>query len=89
MAATLHDRLAALSDAAVAHRPDAPHARLRSGLQPLLRASYLVAHDEAQHFRSAIERELQSGREWSLTGELTGPWPPYHFVALDAPELQP
>jgi Gas vesicle synthesis protein GvpL/GvpF len=52
----------------------------------LLRASYLVPDGAMDDFRAAAESALaEAPSDLGVTGELTGPWPPYHFtdVRLD------
>lgn len=46
----------------------------------VLRASYLVPNTAVDPFRTAAEAALTSSpSRLRLTGELTGPWPAYHF----------
>lgn len=82
VAAAVHDGLRELSSAAVIHRTAGP------GRRPavVLRASYLVPIESAGAFRQTCEALLTDAPpELGLSGELTGPWPPYHFcdVSLD------
>jgi hypothetical protein len=73
-AATLHDRLAAASSEAVL----AP-VRTREREQPMvLNGAYLLPHGDAEAFAALVGR-LGRG-DAGLQLELTGPWPPYHFV---------
>ena len=79
----IHDRLQAICTAATVHQGGG--APGRSG-QVVLRGSYLVRTDAADAFRLACEQLLlESPSELALTGDLSGPWPPYHFcdVSLD------
>ncbi len=49
----------------------------------VMRASYLVDSDRVDVFRATAESVLVgASAEWSLSGELTGPWPAYHFTDL-------
>jgi hypothetical protein len=78
-AAGVHARLTAQ---AVAAALGAPQDRRLSGrdAEMILNASYLVDRDRAGDFAGLV-RELD-GRGLAL--ELTGPWPPFHFVAEPA-----
>ena len=81
LAAALHEQLTVLADDAVAHRPDAGAGRGRRGV---MRASYLVRTARAREFRRAADELLSAAPpHLGLTGDLTGPWPAYHFVDLD------
>jgi hypothetical protein len=73
-AATLHDRLAAAASEAVLSPP-----RLRERAAPMvLNGAYLVRRGDGDAFAALVGR-LARG-ETALELELTGPWPPYHFV---------
>jgi hypothetical protein len=77
--AEIHARLAERAAAATLSRPQD---RRLSGRETemLLNASYLVPGDRAHAFRELVE---DLGRRHEPDGvelELTGPWPPYHFV---------
>jgi hypothetical protein len=77
--AGIHARLAESAAAAVLSRP---HDRRLSGrpAEMVLNASYLVPREGVDAFRAVVE---QLGRRHEADGvelELTGPWPPYHFV---------
>jgi gas vesicle protein GvpL/GvpF len=75
--AGVHAELAAAAAAAVLQRPQDRRLSGRDD-EMLLNASYLIPRDRAAGF-AALVREI-SDREASLELELTGPWPPYHFV---------
>lgn len=82
-AAAIHAGLAGLATESVVHPARRPNRRKDS---VVLRASYLVPRDRTGDFRSAAESGLLDAHpELGLVGELTGPWPPYHFcdVSLD------
>ena len=91
LAAELHRRVAELGSAAVTHRPDGgpTSGRRHTRRQPLLKASYLIAREDAAKFRTAVEQELEARRDLGLGGELTGPWPPYNFATLELAESRP
>jgi hypothetical protein len=48
----------------------------------LLRASYLVDNAVSEQFKAAIVDALETAGDLGITGELTGPWPPYNFSRL-------
>ena len=76
------DRLfAALSKAAAAARRRTATEQAAPGSRLLLDAAFLVDSSRAKSFRAAVNRTV---REKDLTGivvSLTGPWPPYNFIA--------
>lgn len=75
--AEIHRDLDAVAAAAVVHRAVAGTA---SRGKVVMRASYLVAESTAAAFRQAAEAGLRSAAPaLGLSGDLTGPWPPYHF----------
>ncbi len=77
-AAGLHRRLCELASDAVVERPGGATRKQNV----VLRASYLVAASSAGSFYAAAEEGLgASYPQLGLTGELTGPWPPYHFCS--------
>lgn len=80
MAVSLHDALVELSADAIV----LPATRSARGeAKVVLRASYLVPGSRAEAFRAAAETGLSSApTHLRLTGELTGPWPAYHFCDL-------
>lgn len=80
VAACVHDALLELSDDARVHPAARPP---RGDGKVVLRASYLVSAAVADAFRAAAEQALSAAPpHLRLTGELTGPWPPYHFCDL-------
>ncbi|MEU9829530.1 GvpL/GvpF family gas vesicle protein [Micromonospora chersina] len=83
-AAAVH---AALAGYAVAARRHAPQDRRLSGAPTamVLNGAYLVDRDRWDGF-AALARELAGGHP-EVRLELTGPWPPYSFVA--EPEAEP
>ena len=77
-----HARLAATAEEARVN--PAQHPSIVGG-EMLLNGAYLVRSEREAAFRDAL-RELQ-GRyaDDGVTYELTGPWPPYNFVAEERP----
>ncbi len=78
------DALSALGERAVRDAlPAAP-----SGARPLgvavLDASFLVRRDRVESFRAAAGDLAARFEPRGLRVELSGPWPPYHFVRDDA-----
>jgi Gas vesicle synthesis protein GvpL/GvpF len=82
LAAAAADVHARLAQQAVAAALGTPQDRRLSGrdAEMVLNASYLVDRDRAEEFAGLV-RTLD-GRGLAL--ELTGPWPPFHFVAEPA-----
>jgi hypothetical protein len=78
--ATLHERLAEVSAGDVVHRSR----RIQAADEHLvLNASYLVDRRDEPRFRSlAADALAATPEDIQLSGELTGPWPPYNFVDL-------
>lgn len=76
----LHETLMGLSADARVH-PGGPRGTNQGRL--VLRASYLVPEAGSGAFRAAAEEQLSAAPPYlRLTGELTGPWPAYHFCDL-------
>jgi hypothetical protein len=83
VATALHravEEVAAGSVVHAARRSTGPHDR---DTDILLKASYLVDTAEREHFQNAIVDALEAVADLGLTGELTGPWPPYNFSRLE------
>ena len=80
MVASLHRALGELSADAII----LPAARAARGEgRTVLRACYLVPGSVTEAFRAAAENGLSGApAHLRLTGELTGPWPAYHFCDL-------
>ena len=76
----VHRKLTALSAASRRHAPQHPSL---SGQQTpmLLNGAYLVAADRITDFTDAVTRLDAEHRAIRL--ELTGPWPPYSFAAIE------
>jgi hypothetical protein len=78
-----HARLAAIAEEARANPLQPAEAAPRDSTM-FLNGAYLVRLEDADAFREAVaslEREL---RESGVGYDLTGPWPPYNFVDVDA-----
>jgi hypothetical protein len=78
-----HARLAEVAEAARAN-PVQPREVSDGDREMFLNAAYLVRIDGEERFRrtlAALESELGAA---GITFELTGPWPPYNFVEVDA-----
>jgi hypothetical protein len=78
-AAEVHTALAERATSAVLSRP---HDRRLSGRdqEMLLNGAYLLERRAEDDFARAVESLARTYRAQGLTLELTGPWPPYHFV---------
>jgi hypothetical protein len=77
-AAEVHVRLAQSASAAVLGRPQERRLSGRDA-EMVLNGAYLVPRGEARDFAALVD--ALGRRHEGLTLELTGPWPPYHFVA--------
>ena len=75
-----------LSEHAAAAVLSRPHDRRLAGRDEtmVLNASYLVPDERLDEFRGLVADLEGRYREAGLELELTGPWPPYHFVDLEA-----
>lgn len=83
-AATAHERLAAVAEAARVNPTQRPEAHGHAG-EMVLNGAYLVKRDREPQLMRVVE-ELRS--EWEGAGldlEVTGPWPGYNFVAGTEP----
>jgi gas vesicle protein GvpL/GvpF len=77
-----HDHLAAVAvDARIT--PTATQTQARA-MRVRLNAAYLVDDADEEEFRAAVESSGRAHAELGLRYELTGPWPPYNFVAGEA-----
>lgn len=79
--AQVHERLAGLAVASVRHT-GAVGGQAAGRTPPVLNASYLLDHDRAGTLVQAV-RDLQQAHP-SLRLRVTGPWPAYSFVEIDA-----
>lgn len=84
LSARVHDQVAR---AALAGMVLSRTSSSSDGAVIILRASYLVDRHQRSHFEKAIVDALAVDTEVGLSGELTGPWPPYHFASLDIEEV--
>jgi Gas vesicle synthesis protein GvpL/GvpF len=75
-----HERLAALAEDARANALQDAEVSGRPG-EMLLNGAYLVSADRVEAFRSALEELRATHAAEGVRYELTGPWPPYNFVA--------
>ena len=84
LVAGIHARLTEVAAAAVLSRP---HDRRLSGREAemILNGAYLVPGDGADGFRAVVEALGRRHEPDGIELELTGPWPPHHFV--ETPEL--
>jgi hypothetical protein len=80
--AAIHARLTERAAAATLGRPQDRRLSGRDA-EMVLNAAYLVPREGADAFRSAVD-ELGRGQE-GIELELTGPWPPHHFVETPEP----
>jgi hypothetical protein len=81
LAASAHERLAALAEGAVVNRPQ-PRELTGRDEQMLLNAAYLVCED-GDDFAREVARLGEETAAAGLSFELTGPWPPYNFAEAD------
>jgi gas vesicle protein GvpL/GvpF len=81
LAASAHERLAALAEAAVLNRPQ-PRELTGRDEQMLLNAAYLVP-EPGDDLGREVARLGEESAGAGLAFELTGPWPPYNFAATE------
>jgi Gas vesicle synthesis protein GvpL/GvpF len=84
LVAGIHARLTEVAAAAVLSRP---HDRKLSGREAemVLNGAYLVPGDGADGFRAVVEALGRRHEPDGIELELTGPWPPHHFVETPEP----
>jgi Gas vesicle synthesis protein GvpL/GvpF len=80
-AAELHRAIEVVAVAGVVHPARRPGGADQTDV--VLRASYLVDKTDADRFQKVIVAALETGSHLGLSGELTGPWPPYNFSRLE------
>jgi hypothetical protein len=73
----LHEPLAACAVEAY----DVPSRPIEDATPPLLHGVYLVTDDARDRFRSTVD--YLRGEHPDAVIEVTGPWPPYHFTAVE------
>lgn len=79
----IHAVLSGLAAGSLLRPPQAPQLSGHTG-QMILNSAYLVDTGRADRLREAVES--LANRHRSVRVELTGPWPPYSFAAIDHPE---
>jgi hypothetical protein len=79
----VHAALGSLATAAQLRPPQAPQLSGEAA-RMMLNAAYLVAQDRSPEFAAAADR--LAGQHPAVRLELTGPWPPYSFAAVDLGE---
>jgi gas vesicle protein GvpL/GvpF len=77
--AGIHARLAERATAAALSRPQDRRLSGRDA-EMVLNAAYLVPADEAEAFGRVVETLARRHETDGVELELTGPWPPHHFV---------
>jgi gas vesicle protein GvpL/GvpF len=82
----IHAALRGLAVAALVRPPQGPQLSRQAG-QLVLNSAYLVDNDRAEGWPAAVS-EVASGHS-AVRAELTGPWPPYSFAAIDSGPLSP
>ena len=78
------DALSALGERAVRDALPAAPAGVHPAGTAVLDASFLVRRDRTDSFRAAAGDLAQALEPRGFRVELSGPWPPYHFVRDDA-----
>jgi hypothetical protein len=78
-----HARLVQIADAARANPLQPPEAS-RSEAAMFLNGAYLVSVEDEDAFRQAVASLEADLGESGISFEVTGPWPPYNFVEVDA-----
>ena len=86
-AGDVHDRLSARSAEAIIRRAAAGGSAARRVVA--LDAVYLVERAHTDAFRAELERSIQERAALGFASDLTGPWPPYHFTAVDLSDPPP
>jgi hypothetical protein len=75
--------LGALATAPQLRPPQAPQLTGQAA-RMVLNAAYLVPQERSREFAAAADRV--AARNPAVRIELTGPWPPYSFTAMESPE---
>ena len=78
-----HARLAEEARDATVHPAQSRELSGHTG-EMLLNGSYLVEDDRVESFRALVDALAERYRPLGFSFELTGPWPPYNFVASRA-----
>ena len=79
-----HDCLSDLAEEVVVTPLQGPGAGRKETM--ILNGAYLVSDERLAAFRTGLERLGEEGKDLGFSYEITGPWPPYNFVAVDAEE---
>jgi hypothetical protein len=79
LVAAIHARLAEVAAAAVLSRPQDRRVSGRDA-EMVLNGAYLVPRDGGDGFRAIVEALAGRHEPDGIELELTGPWPPHHFV---------
>lgn len=82
-----HGRLASHAREAVANPLLAPEVH-RHGMEMIFNGAYLVADGSLQEFRETLASLDEAYRSQGICYELTGPWPPFSFVAEETNAIQ-
>lgn len=82
----IHDALQSEAVAAAVNPPQRPEAHGRDA-EMLLNAAYLIDDERREALRAQVEGLDAEYAPDGFALELTGPWPPYNFVAPAAPAL--
>src|SRR5205814_2826687 len=80
----IHTALRGMAVAALVRPAQSPRLTGQAG-QMILNSAYLVDNDRAGGWPAAVS-DL-AGRHRAVRVELTGPWPPYSFAAIDEEPL--
>jgi hypothetical protein len=82
----VHDRLSYEAVASRVNPPQRPEAHGRDA-EMLLNGSYLFDDERRDALRSLVDVLAHEHAPLGFSIELTGPWPPYNFVASGAPAI--
>ncbi|MGI8622098.1 MAG: GvpL/GvpF family gas vesicle protein, partial [Solirubrobacteraceae bacterium] len=82
----IHDALGRETVASAVNPPQRPEAHGRDA-EMLLNAAYLIDDERREALRGLVESLAAEHEPAGFALELTGPWPPYNFVAPSAPAL--
>jgi hypothetical protein len=82
----VHERLEQVAVASAVNAPQRPEAHGRQA-EMLLNAAYLVDDERRDALRDAVDALAAEHAPMGFAVELTGPWPPYNFVAPAATAL--
>jgi hypothetical protein len=80
-----HDRLACRADETVTNRIQGKELTGRTEAM-VLNDAYLVAKDRLAAFGAEVDSLMEEYGDLGFSYEVTGPWPPYNFAAIDLAE---